>query len=146
MPMFFTEWMHFVGMLLIGSATTAQIFVLKTPPSRDGVRALVRGVIIYSIGVLVVIGTGVSRSFRGDPGIEGYLHNGLFIAALVLFAAMLLWSVRPIRRALAFRTTFKAGGGLPDPAVWKRTARILKVQLMPLTVIVLLKVLMVNGY
>ncbi len=146
MPLFFVEWMHFVGMLLMASATTAQIFVLKTPPSRAGVRAIVRGAVIFMIGSLVIVSTGLSRTLRSPQPLTAYEHSLCFSIAIGLFVLLLLWSIRPIRRVLGWRRVFKATGALPDDATWRGTARMLKAQLAPVSIITLLMVLTTHGY
>lgn len=146
LPIVLVEWMHFVGMLLLAGVTTAQIFVLKLPPGRDGVRAVVRGAVICWIGAALVILTGISRTVRGGAGVAGYTQSWAFIASLVLFALLLLMYLRTTRRVLGWRKAWKRGGTLPDPAVWKQTARLLKAQLPPLGLISLLMVLTAHGH
>lgn len=138
-------WIHYVGVLLLTGAVFGKLYLMKTTPSADVVRTLVRIDRLEALSAVIVFGTGLARVWHGGKGAEYYWSNGLFHGVVGLFVLAALVSVIPTVRFLRWNRALDSGA-LPDAAAFRKTRIFSHLMLTAIVVITLLITLVAKGY
>ena len=80
------------------------------------VERLVRIDLIYGIGAVLVLLTGLARTWWGVKGMPWYWSNGLLHLKLGAFLVVALMSIKPTLMFRRWRKQLRASGAMPDPA------------------------------
>lgn len=109
------------------------------------VERLVRLDLLYAVSALLVLATGLARTWWGIKGAGWYWAQPLLHAKVTLFVVVAALSFVPTRRFLAWRRTARSGGGLPSAGQVRATRRIVMVEAHLVALIPLLAVLLARG-
>lgn len=109
------------------------------------VERLARLDMIYGISAMVVLATGLARTWWGIKGTAWYWGQPLLHAKVTLFVIIGLISIVPTLRFLRWRKALRATGALPDEAAVRSTRRLVMIEAHLLVVIPLLAVFLARG-
>ncbi|MDA8522879.1 DUF2214 family protein [Acidovorax sp. NCPPB 4044] len=109
------------------------------------VERLARVDLIYGISALLVLGTGLARTFWGMKGGAWYGSQPLLHLKVTLFVVIGLMSIAPTLRFLRWRRALRATGALPGEAEIRSTRRIVMIEAHLLALIPLAATLLARG-
>ena len=109
------------------------------------VERLARVDMLYGIASVVVLVTGLVRTWWGMKGAGWYWSQPLLHAKVTLFVVIGLISIAPTVRILRWRKALRATGALPSEAEVKSTRRLVMVEAHLLALIPLLAVFLARG-
>ena len=109
------------------------------------VERLARVDMLYGISALLVLATGLARTWWGMKGAGWYWSQPLLHAKVTLFVVIGLISIAPTVRFLRWRKAQRATGALPSEAEVKSTRRLVMVEAHLLALIPLLAVFLARG-
>jgi putative membrane protein len=135
----FMAFLHHVAAFTLVAALVVEFVLIRDELNARTVRRLAAAdaVLGLSAGVLLVVG--LLRVFYFEKGPAFYFSNASFITKLVLFAVVALLSIYPTVKFLRWRK------GAPDPAAVPAIRRILHLELIGVTFILLAAALMAKG-
>ena len=110
------------------------------------VERLARVDMLYGMAAVVVLLTGLARSYRGAKGGGWYWKNPLLHGKLALFVVIGLLSIQPTRTFLRWRRRLRADGALPAEDEVRAMRRRVMVQAHLVPVVALLAALLARGY
>lgn len=109
------------------------------------IRRLARVDLIYGIGALLVLLSGLARLIWGLKGWEWYVQNPLFHIKMTLFVLMLLLSLRPTLAMRRWLHAVNTDGSLPAPAAVQSVRRQIMVSAHLMLLLPLFGVLLARG-
>ena len=110
------------------------------------VERLARVDLLYGIAAMVVLATGVARTWWGIKGTAWYWGNPLLHVKLTLFVIIGVLSIFPTRTFMRWRKTLRASGALPAEAEVVKTRRLVMIQAHLLALIPLAAVFLARGF
>ncbi len=110
------------------------------------VERLARVDMLYGIASVVVLVTGLVRTWWGVKGGGWYWSNPLLHAKLTLFVVIGLLSIKPTLTYLRWRKTLRSTGALPTDDEVRRTRKTVMVQAHLIPVVALLAVFLARGF
>ena len=110
------------------------------------VERLARVDMIYGISAMVVLATGVARTWWGIKGTAWYWSNPLLHLKLGLFIIVGMISIFPTLTYLRWRKALRSGGTLPSEAEVRKTRRLVMIQAHIIAVIPLVAVFFARGF
>lgn len=137
---------HVLAALVMTGAAMVQLYLLKLAPARGPLRLLGRVDRVYGLTAGLVLVTGGLRATVGDKGLDYYLGNWGFHAAVGLFVLAALISLVPTVRFLRWNRLAEVSGALPDLRAWDATRRLVHLQLGLIALILLFMTLTARGY
>ena len=100
---------------------------------------------VYGIAAVVVLASGVARTYWGVKGAAWYWHQPLLHAKLGLFVVIGLMSIKPTRAFIRWRKALDATGALPAADEVKTVRRWVMIQSHLLILIPLAAVFLARG-
>jgi putative membrane protein len=139
-------FLHHLAAFVVFAALFTELILIKHVLDAPLARSLLRVDAIYGMSAMALIVFGLVRVHFTEKGAAYYLHNGAFIAKMVLFVVIGLISIYPTRRFIAWRRELKEGR-IPvlEPAVRGRIRRLVHLELTLLLLVILCAVLMARG-
>lgn len=137
--------LHYIAVFLLVGAVTAELYLLKLAPSVDVVRTVARADLMYGLGAVLVLLTGISGVLHSGKGVAYYLHNGAFHGAATCFVLAGLLSIAPTVRYLRWKKAANASGALPAAAAWSAQRKWVHIQLGLFAVIAVCMSMMARG-
>lgn len=110
------------------------------------VERLARVDMLYGIASVVVLVTGLARTYWGLKGMGWYWGNPLLHAKLTLFIMIGLLSIKPTLTYLRWRKALRATGALPADEEVRRTRKTVMVQAHLIPIVALLAVFLARGF
>jgi len=110
------------------------------------VERLARVDTIYGVASVMVLLTGLARTWLGAKGMGWYWTNPLLHVKLTLFVIVGLVSIKPTITFIRWRRALLASGALPDAAQVKATRRLVMVQAHIVALIPLAAVFLARGF
>jgi len=110
------------------------------------VERLARVDMIYGIAAVLVLLTGVLRTWLGVKGTGWYWTNPLLHIKLTLFIIVGVLSAFPTITYIRWRKTLRATGALPIEAEVKKTRKLVMIQAHLIAVIPLFAVFLARGF
>jgi putative membrane protein len=101
---------------------------------------------IYGIAALIVLLTGLARTWWGIKGTAWYWHQPLLHLKLGLFIAVGLMSIKPTRMFRRWNQKLQSGGGLPGADEIKTARRWVMIQAHIIALIPLAAVFLARGF
>ena len=101
---------------------------------------------IYGVSAVVVLLTGVARTWWGVKGTAWYWTNGLLHLKLGLFVVVALMSIKPTLMFIRWRRRLRSDGALPDEAQVRQVRRWVMVQAHIVAAIPLAAVFLARGF
>lgn len=102
--------------------------------------------LIYGIAAVVVIATGVARTWWGMKGTAWYWTNPLLHLKLALFVIVGVISIFPTMRYQRWRKALRATGALPAEAEVRKTRKLVMIQAHIIAIIPLVAVFLARGF
>ncbi|MBF5002626.1 DUF2214 family protein [Diaphorobacter caeni] len=109
------------------------------------VERLARVDLIYGISAVVVLLTGVARTWWGMKGAEWYWTQPLLHLKVTLFVVVALMSIGPTVRFLRWRRKLRATGELPSEVEIRNTRRLVMIEAHLVALIPLAGVFLARG-
>jgi putative membrane protein len=109
------------------------------------VERLARVDMVYGIAAIVVLATGLARTWWGIKGTGWYWSQPLLHAKVTLFVVIGLISIVPTVRFLRWRKALRSTGALPDETAVRSTRRLVMIEAHLLALIPLLAVFLSRG-
>lgn len=100
---------------------------------------------IYGVAAMLVLATGLARTWWGIKGAGWYWSQPLLHAKVGVFVVVGLLSIAPTLRFRRWVKALRAGGGMPSDAEVRSTRRLVMVQAHLVAVIPLLAVFLARG-
>lgn len=100
---------------------------------------------IYGVAAMLVLATGLARTWWGIKGADWYWSQPLLHAKVGVFVVVGLLSIAPTLRFRRWVKALRAGGGMPADAEVRSTHRLVMVQAHLVAVIPLLAVFLARG-
>jgi putative membrane protein len=110
------------------------------------VERLARLDMVYGIASVVVLLTGLARTYWGAKGMGWYWTNPLLHAKVTLFIVIALMSIKPTLTYLRWRRTLRASGALPSDEEVRRTRKTVMRQAHLVPLVALLAVFLARGF
>ncbi len=110
------------------------------------IERLARVDMLYGIASVVVLITGLARTYWGAKGMGWYWSNPLLHAKVTLFVVIGLMSIRPTLTFLRWRKALRATGALPAEDEVRRTRKTVMVQAHLIPLVALLAVFLARGF
>jgi putative membrane protein len=101
---------------------------------------------IYGIAAVVVLLTGLARTWWGVKGMAWYWTDWLLHLKLALFVAVALMSIKPTLMFMRWRRQLRADGGLPDESQVRLARKWVMVQAHVIALIPLAAVFLARGF
>ena len=101
---------------------------------------------IVGVASIVVLATGVLRTWLGAKGMGWYWTNPLLHVKLTLFVIVGLLSIKPTLMFIRWRRELRATGGLPAPEQIKLARRFVMVEAHLVALIPLAAVFLARGF
>ena len=101
---------------------------------------------VYGMSAVLVLLTGIARTYWGVKGMGWYWSNPLLHVKVTLFVVIGLLSIKPTIVFLRWRKALRATGALPGEAEVRSTRRIVMIQAHLLPVIPLAAVFLARGF
>jgi putative membrane protein len=134
----FMAFLHHVAAFTLVAAIVVEFVVIRDELNMRSALRLARADLVVGVSAGVLLVVGLLRVFYFEKGAAFYLHNGAFVAKMVLFGAVALLSVYPTLKFLAWRKGIDAAA---VPAI----RRILHLELVGVVLILLFAALMARG-
>ncbi|MDM0115565.1 DUF2214 family protein [Variovorax sp. J22R133] len=110
------------------------------------VERLARVDMVYGIAAVMVLVTGLVRTWLGVKGTAWYWTNPLLHIKLTLFIIVGVTSIFPTMTFLRWRKALRATGALPSEAEIRKTRKLVMIQAHIIAVIPLAAVFLARGY
>ncbi|WP_213956043.1 DUF2214 family protein [Variovorax sp. dw_954] len=110
------------------------------------VERLARVDMVYGIAAVLVLLTGLLRTWLGVKGTGWYWTNPLLHIKLTLFISVGIVSAFPTITYMRWRKTLRATGALPAEAEVKKTRKLVMIQAHLIALIPLFAVFLARGY
>lgn len=110
------------------------------------VERLARVDMVYGIASVLVLATGLLRTWLGAKGMGWYWSNPLLHVKLTLFVIVGLVSIKPTMTYFRWRRALRTSGALPATADIKATRRLVMVQAHIVALIPLVAVFLARGF
>lgn len=110
------------------------------------VERLARVDMLYGIASVVVLATGLARSYWGAKGVGWYWSNPLLHTKVALFVVIGLLSIKPTLTYLRWRKALRATGALPPDDEVRRTRKTVIVQAHLIPAVALLATFLARGF
>jgi putative membrane protein len=110
------------------------------------VERLARVDMLYGIASVVVLLTGLARSYWGSKGLGWYWTNPLLHAKVTLFVVIALLSIKPTMTYLRWRKTLRTTGALPTDEDVRRTRKSAMTQAHLIPAVALLATFLARGF
>ena len=101
---------------------------------------------VYGIAAVMVLVTGIARTWWGVKGSAWYWTNGLLHLKLTLFVIVGVISIFPTLNYMRWRKALRATGALPNEEQIRKTRRLVMVQAHLLALIPLAAVFLARGF
>ncbi len=101
---------------------------------------------VYGIAAVMVLVTGIARTWWGVKGTAWYWTNGLLHLKLTLFVIVGVISIFPTLNYMRWRKALRATGALPNEEQIRKTRRLVMVQAHLLALIPLAAVFLARGF
>ncbi len=140
------SFLHFIFVLILAGALSAEAFVLRLPVNAQVARLLLRIDLFYGISAVGLIVAGLARTIWGAKGWEHYAAEPFFWAKMAAFALVGILSIWPTLRY--FRWTKAAGVNaafVADETETRLMRRFVMAELHVLALVVLFAALMARG-
>ncbi|QNP50300.1 DUF2214 family protein [Diaphorobacter aerolatus] len=109
------------------------------------VERLARVDMIYGISALVVLITGVARTYWGMKGVGWYWSQPLLHLKVTLFVVIALMSIGPTVRFMRWRRNLRSSGALPSDVEIRNVRRLVMIEAHLLALIPILAVFLARG-
>lgn len=142
MDAIFIHYLHYLGFAMMIAMLAVELALFHPVVSGTVARRLARIDAFYGLAALVVIATGLLKTFSYGKTAAYYGQNFIFHIKLTLFVLVVAMSIMPTIRFLKARQAAPADT-VAYPAA---TGVLLRIELAVLVAIPLLGVLMAHGY
>ncbi len=140
------SFLHFVFLLILAGALSAEAFVLRLPLSAPVVRLLLRIDLFYGLSAIGLLLAGAARVMLGAKGWEFYLAQPFFWAKLALFGLIGVMSIWPTSAFFRWTRAYKSAADFAvHEADLKRVRRLVMAESHLLALVVLFAALMARG-
>jgi len=137
---------HILAILMMATFVTSEtVLCRKEWINPAAVERLVVVDLLYGISALVLLATGLARSWWGVKGAQWYWAQPLLHAKVTLFVIIGAMSVVATRRFLRWRRELRATGAMPSDTEVRSTRRLIMVEAHLIAVIPLLAVFLARG-
>jgi len=137
---------HIMAFLMLATFMTSETALCRKDWINSAVvHRLVWVNLLTLVSGLLVLLTGLARTWWGVKGPAWYWSQPLLHAKLTLLLMMLSLSLLARRRYLAWRAAMDAGGGLPPEAEQRATRRLVMWAAHLMVIVPLLAVLLARG-
>lgn len=118
-------YLHIAAILMVTVFLTSQAALLRTEWLNEAVvRRLAKVDLVYGIAALVLLATGLARTWWGIKGSGWYWSQPLLHLKVTLFVVIGLMSIVPTLRYRRWVKALDAGQGLPDAAAVRATRKL----------------------
>lgn len=139
--------LHVLAMLTVVVFISSQAALCRSEWLNPAVvERLARLATVSAVLFLILVLTGLLRTFWGIKGASWYVSQPLFHAKTTLVLLMGVLSLPSTRQFWAWRTALREGGALPPPAAVLRARRWVMRQAHALPVIAVLAVFWARGW
>jgi len=137
---------HHLAAFSIFAALVVELTLMRGELTIASARKLIRADMIYGIAATAILVIGFVRVKWLEKTPAYYLHSAPFIAKIALFASIGLISIYPTVKMLSWRKAL-AANELPgvDPALKRRLALFIHIELTLLAALILCAALMAKG-
>jgi putative membrane protein len=140
------SFLHFVFVLILAGALSAELFVLRLPVTATVARLLLRVDLFYAIAAVGLIVAGFARAIWGAAGWDYYAGQPFFWTKIAAFVVIGLLSIVP---TLSYFRWVKAAasdaGFLAPEAELKRVRLIAMIEIHLLVLVIAFATLMARG-
>ena len=138
---------HFLSILGLVVFLAAEAALCRTEWLNEAVvRRLGRLDLLYGVFALLVLASGLARTFWGMKGSDWYWSQPLLHLKLTLFVVIGLISIPPTLAFRRWRRTLDAGQGLPDAQAVQRVRRLVMIESHLLVLLPLAAVFLARGF
>lgn len=118
-------YLHIAAILMVTVFLTSQAALLRSEWLNEAVvRRLARVDLVYGIAAVLLLATGLARTWWGMKGAGWYWSQPLLHLKLTLFVVIGLMSIVPTLRYRRWVRALDAGQGLPDEAAVRATRKL----------------------
>lgn len=118
-------YLHIAAILMVVVFLTSQAALLRTEWLNAAVvQRLARVDLVYGVAALVLLATGLARTYWGVKGFGWYWSQPLLHIKVTLFVVIGLMSVVPTLRYRRWVKALRAGQGLPGEAEVRATRKL----------------------
>ncbi len=137
---------HFLAILATATFLASQAALCRSEwLNAAAVQRLARIDLLYGVSALLVLATGLARTWWGVKGFGWYWSQPLLHAKVTLFVVIGGLSLVPTLRLRRWLQAVRATGTLPTPAEVKATRRLVMIEAHLLALIPLLAVFLARG-
>ncbi len=137
---------HLLAILAMVTFVASQAALCRTEwLNAAALERLARVDLLYGISALLVLATGLARTWWGIKGFGWYWSQPLLHAKVTLFVAVGVLSLVPTLRYRRWLGAVRAGGALPAAGEVRSTRRLVMVEAHLLALIPLLAVFLARG-
>lgn len=137
---------HFLAILMMATFLASETALCRKEwLNAAAVERLARIDMLYGISAVLVLATGLARTWWGMKGGAWYWSQPLLHAKVTLFVVIGLISIVPTLRFLRWRKTLRGTGALPGEAEVRGTRRLVMIEAHLLVLIPLLAVFLARG-
>jgi putative membrane protein len=140
------SFLHFVFLLILAGALSAELFILRLPVNATVARLLLRVDLFYAIAAVGLILAGFARAIWGAAGWDYYASQPFFWAKLGGFVAIGLISIVPTLSYFRWVKAAAADAGFlaPDAEV-QRVRLMAMIEIHLLVLVIAFATLMARG-
>lgn len=140
-------YFHFVGIFILITSLVIEYLLFKKEIAITNAKIISKADIWYGIASGIIALTGLLKMFYFGKGSDYYINNHLFWGKIALFSIVGLLSISPTVRFIKWRKKIKQGEGIQlSETEFKRTKRIILLEIIFFTFIPLLATLMARGF
>jgi putative membrane protein len=140
-------YLHFLAILTMVVFIASEAALCRVEWMNPAVvERLARVDMVYGIAAMLVLATGLARTWWGVKGAGWYWTNPLLHIKLTLFVAVGILSIFPTLRYLRWRKALRANGSLPSEAEVRGTRKLVMIQAHLLALIPLAAVFLARGF
>jgi putative membrane protein len=140
------SFLHFVFLLILAGALSAELFILRLPVNATVARLLLRVDLFYAIAAVGLILAGFARAIWGAAGWDYYASQPFFWAKIAAFIAIGLISIIPTLSYFRWvKATGADAGFLAPDAQIKRVRLIAMIEIHLLVLVIAFATLMARG-
>jgi putative membrane protein len=139
-------FLHHLAAFVLFATVFMELVLVKGALTNWSARKILQYDLIYGVAAMVVIAVGILRVVYFEKGAAYYLHSIPFIVKMSSFALVGLLSIYPTMQFMKWRAPLKRGETpVLDPALGKRIARVIHLELAGLAIVILCAALMAKG-
>jgi putative membrane protein len=139
-------YLHFAAILAVVVFMTSEAALCRTEWMNAAVvRRLVRLDVLYLASAIVLLLTGLARTWWGMKGAEWYWSQPLLHLKVTLFVVIGLMSIAPTRAFLRWRRVLDSTGALPPPEEVRQARRWVMIESHLLVLVPLAAALLARG-